>query len=190
VVRSALGSGRRGPGPVTLAELEAKALSYLERFDSTASNLRAVLVRYATGAHPEDSGPPAQVLAHIDALVRRYSGSGLVDDSRYAYSLARGLRERGLSRVSILGRLGARGVSAEVAERALEQVDADAGERASDNPDLDAARALVRRRRLGPLRPPGERAARRDRDLAVLARAGFSYSVARAALDVEDREEE
>jgi regulatory protein len=185
VVEGARGSGRRGPGPVTLAELEAKALSYLDRFDATASKLRAVLVRYATRAHPEGQGPPAQVLAQIDALVRRYSGSGLVDDSRYAYSLARGLRERGLSRVSILARLGARGVPAEVAQRALEQVDADTGKDPSDNPELDAARALVRRRRLGPLRPPAERAARRERDLAVLARAGFSYSVAKAAL--EDR---
>ncbi|MBN1607040.1 MAG: RecX family transcriptional regulator [Polyangiaceae bacterium] len=174
---------------MTLAELEAKALAYLDRFDSTASNLRAVLVRHATRAQSEGKGPPAQVLAQIDALVQRYSSSGLVDDSRYAYSLARGLRERGLSRVSILGRLGARGVASEVAERALEQVDADAGEDPSDNPELDAARALVRRRRLGPLRPPAERAARRERDLAVLARAGFSYSVARAALEAEEREE-
>ena len=174
---------------MTPAELEAKALSYLERFDATASKLRAVLVRYVTRAHPEGQGPPAQVLAQIDALVRRYSGSGLIDDGRYAYSLARGLRERGLSRPTILARLQARGVSAEVAERALQQVDADAAGDTSNNPELDAARALVRRRRLGPLRPPTERAARRERDLAVLARAGFSYSVARAALELEGREE-
>jgi regulatory protein len=181
--------GARRPGPVTLAELEAKALAYLERFDSTASNLRAVLVRYARRAHAEGQGSTTDVLAQIDALVRRYAGSGLVDDGRYAYSLARGLRERGLSRVSILTRLHARGVAAEVAERALEQVDADTGDDASTNPELGAARALVRRRRLGPLRPPAERAARRERDLAVLARAGFSYSVAKAALEVEEREE-
>jgi regulatory protein len=175
--------------PVTLIELEAKALRYLERFDSTASNLRAVLRRHAARVQPEGHALPADVLDLIDTLVARYTGSGLVDDSRYAYSLARGLRERGQSRASVLARLGARGVPAEVAEQALRQVDADANENASENPELDAARTLVRRRRLGPLRPPAERNARRERDLAVLARAGFSYSIAKAALEPDESDE-
>jgi regulatory protein len=36
------------------------------------------------------------------------------------------------------------------------------------------------------MRPPAEREARRDRDLAALARAGFSLDVARRVLDLDD----
>lgn len=166
---------------MTLAELEAKALSYLERFDTTASNLRRVLERHAARLRPEGQALPAETSALIDALVQRYSGSGLVDDRRYADSLARGLREKGHSRASIMARLGARGISSEDAEQALRQVDTDANE----DPELESARALVRRRRLGPFRPEAERAARRERDLAVLARAGYGYTVSKRALDLE-----
>jgi regulatory protein len=53
-----------------------------------------------------------------------------------------------------------------------------------DGDEAAAARALARRRRLGPYRP-GERAPYRDKDLAALARAGFRYDVARAVVDGE-----
>ncbi len=54
-----------------------------------------------------------------------------------------------------------------------------------DDPDVElmAARAYVRRRRLGLHRPKDERTLRRQRDLAALGRAGFSYEIARRALD-------
>ncbi|MDE0409722.1 MAG: RecX family transcriptional regulator, partial [Alphaproteobacteria bacterium] len=46
-------------------------------------------------------------------------------------------------------------------------------------------RALARRRRLGPWRDPAERAARRQKDLAAMARAGFRLDVARQVIDAE-----
>lgn len=60
-------------------------------------------------------------------------------------------------------------------DAALETVDEPTGE-------LAAACALVRRRRLGPYRPAGTRAAHRQKDLAALARAGFSLDMARKVL--------
>ena len=47
-----------------------------------------------------------------------------------------------------------------------------------------AAHALARRRKLGPYRP-GERAPYREKDLAAMARAGFSYGIAREIIDGE-----
>ena len=57
------------------------------------------------------------------------------------------------------------------------------------DPDLAAALAFARRRRLGPFRPQGERAARRLKDLAALARQGFAADLARRIVDAEDLEE-
>jgi regulatory protein len=48
--------------------------------------------------------------------------------------------------------------------------------------DLAAACALVRRRRLGPLRPKELRERHFMRDLGALARAGFALDIARRVL--------
>ena len=70
---------------MALARLEAKALGYLERFDSSAANLRAVLGRYAVRtAGCVDGRLPVDCARVIDELVSRYVASGLVSDARIA----------------------------------------------------------------------------------------------------------
>ena len=84
------------------------------------------------------------------------------------------LRQKGVGRTDI--------------EAALEILEAEYANR-----ELTAAYKYARRRRLGPYRLPEARAARRDRDLAALARAGFGYDIARRVVDaasVEDLEAE
>lgn len=165
---------------VTLAELERAALSYLNRFDSSAKNLRRVLfgvVRRAEKLGPVDRDQAARL---IDQLIERYQASGLIDDRRYAETMARSLRTRGTSARAIRFKLSGRGIDANDGAEALASIDGDA-----PDAELEAARALVRRRRLGPYRPADERSARRQRDLGALARAGFSLDVARRALECE-----
>ncbi len=54
--------------------------------------------------------------------------------------------------------------------------------------ELVAACNHARRRRLGPWRTRGDRREQRQRDLASLARAGFSYPIAARIVDCEDAE--
>lgn len=84
--------------------------------------------------------------------------------------------------------LGRKGVAAEVIDQALERV---AEETGVDDPrlrDLQAAAAYARRRRLGPWRDDAAREERRDRDMAALARQGFSHDIARRVIDAESPE--
>jgi regulatory protein len=169
---------------VTREQLERAALAYLNRFDSSASNLRRVLlgvVRRA-GARGELDLQAARAL--IEELLQRYRGSGLIDDRRYAENIAGGLRRRGASARAVQHKLLARGLDARIVEHAISTADRD-----RDDAELEAARALVRRRRLGPHRPPDERAARYARDLGALARAGFAFDVARRALELDADDE-
>ena len=57
------------------------------------------------------------------------------------------------------------------------------------DPELAAALTYARRRRIGPYRPAGDRAAARARDLAALSRQGFDYDVARRVIDADDPED-
>ena len=51
--------------------------------------------------------------------------------------------------------------------------------------DFAAAVALAKRRRLGPFNMRGDRDARREKDMAALARAGFGVGVAARVIDAE-----
>ncbi|MGQ9366572.1 regulatory protein RecX [Azospirillum sp. ST 5-10] len=173
---------RREPRRVTPQYLENAALHYLERFASSAANLRRVLMRkvdLSVRAHGTDR---AEAAGWVDALVARYVASGLLDDGAYAEMRAGSLHRRGASTRAIREKLAAKGVAAERVDAALERLDADT----EGSLDLAAALALARRRRLGPFRPPDARAGHRDKDLAALGRAGFDYATARRVVDAED----
>jgi regulatory protein len=109
----------------------------------------------------------------VDALLERYRASGLIDDERFARNLSERLQSRGASRRAIMEKLRVRGIGATVVEGVVPK--------SSEN-ELVAARALVKRRRLGPFRPEAERLENRRRDLAALARAGFDHGTAVRAL--------
>ena len=126
---------------------------------------------------------PAEGRALVDDLIARYRRAGLLDDAAFARARALSLHARGISTRSIAARLAEKGVAGPEIDAALAALE----EEAPDNtpPDLTAARRTARRRRLGPWRGDDQREARREKDLAALARAGFSYSVAKTVIDGE-----
>ena len=125
-------------------------------------------------------GDEAEALTWVDQVVERMAELGYVNDSQYALTKARRLHERGRPARAVRGLLAAKGVESEDIDAALARL-AEQGE----GGDLAAAITFARRRRLGPFRA-GERAADRSRDLAALARAGFSYDIASRVIDADD----
>ncbi len=170
----------RTPRKITPKSLESAALFYLQRYATSAENLRAVLTRRvqrSAAAHDDD---PIAGAAIVDELIGRYVRSGLLDDRAYAEGRAASLHRRGVSRRGITMWLAAKGVSKDDIDDGLARLND-----AYENPDFDAACNYARRRRLGPWRAK-DRTERRDRDLAALARQGFGYDLARRVIDAED----
>lgn len=166
---------------MTSAWLERVALQYLDRYSASAQMLRRMLARRVekrARAHDEE---PEAFSEAIEETVSRALRAGLVDDARFTAARLATLRRRGTSTRGAGAKLAAKGVPRAVVEAALAQEDS------ADETDAEAAaaRAYAKRRRLGPYRRPEQRAAHRERDLAALARAGFSYPVASAAIDAE-----
>jgi regulatory protein len=172
---------RRLPRQATASHLENAALHYLERFSSSSANLRRVLLRKVVRSARAHGTDPAEGAGLVEAIIARYQQSGLLDDAAYAAQKAASLRRRGTSRYGIRGKLAVKGVDAEIIGATLDHLDDEEG-----SGDLAAACALVRRRRLGPYRPQGAQAEHRRKDLATLARAGFSLDVARRVLAAAD----
>lgn len=173
---------RRKPKRVTAELLERSALRYLERFATSSAHLRRVLMRkveISANFHGED---PESGTKLVEALISRYLAVGLLDDESYAAAKATSLQRRGVSRAGIRWRLAQKGLDGDDVTRALGEL----AERPGGS-ELAAASTLARRRRIGPYRLK-DRKENRERDLATLARAGFSSAVAYRVLDAPDPE--
>jgi regulatory protein len=164
----------RKPRKATPQSLHNAALFYLQRFSTSAENLRRVLIRRVERSARIHETDRAEGLAVVDELIARFRKSGLLDDRAYAAARAKTFRRRGMPSRVIRARLGQKGVGEDDADAGLAAADEDA-----DDPDLAAAVTFARRRRLGPFRPLEDRTGTGDKDLAILARAGFGYDVAR-----------
>src|SRR3954469_8885540 len=165
--RSASEEGDDPKQPIDAALLEEWALSYLGRYASTAENLRQVLrrrVRRFLATEGEgDREAATAVEPLIDALVKRYRETGLVNDAAFAAGRARRGVTQGRSLRRIAAGLAAKGVGAEDTAAAI----ASLRDEATD-PELAAAIAVPRRR---PLPPPSPAAAASPRSGRTPARA-------------------
>lgn len=166
------------PGPAPdAASLRQAALTHLARYSTTEAGLLRVLSRrverwaYRAEAAPEIA---AECMRAARDVVAGLVATGIVDDAAYAAGRARALHRAGRSRRAITAALQAKGVSAAQAAQ-------------PDDPEAEFAAALLyaSRRRMGPFGTGAEADAdQRRRNLARMARAGFSGDVARRALDL------
>jgi regulatory protein len=161
--------------------IEEKALSYLDKFDASAAKLRQILTDFVLRRAKANAIDAKPYLDIVNETLERYRGSGLLDDRRFATTMARSLGERGLSRQAIRAKLLGRGVGVDVIDEVTRELATEG------RSEFAAARALVKKRKLGYFRPESERRANQRRDLGILARAGFDFATARAALGVEGR---
>jgi regulatory protein len=193
---------------ITERSVENAALFHLQRFTTSAENLRRVLmrkVRRAARTHGGDDTEGgvdteggndliADGAAVVDGVIGRFVQAGLLDDHAYAEGRAASLHRRGMSVARIRQQLASKGIAAEAADHALAALASEiAGETADGTArgagvepavlDLAAAVNLARRRRLGPFRASSDRPRLREKDLAAMARAGFGYHLAVQVID-------
>jgi len=175
------------PKKVDPGYLERAALFYLERYASSTANLRRVLQRKVQRRmEGSEDGPPPEVAAWIDAVIEKLTRLGFLNDQRYAEQRTRRLYDEGKSLTRIRQTLAAKGVKADMTTAALENL---SDERPEPVSDLPAAIAYARRRKLGPFRAdPEQRREMRQKDMAAMARRGFSSDLIRRILAAESVE--
>ena len=159
---------------VSPKSLENAALHYLGRFASSGENLRRILMRRVERSARFHDIDTDEAAAWVEALIGRFEKAEILDDTAYMEARVASLRRRGASSRGIMAKLRQKGLAAEAVVEVLKDED--------DHSELAAAMALVKRRRLGPYRPEADRREMYAKDMAVLARAGFSLGVARKAL--------
>jgi regulatory protein len=164
-----------------MAVLERAAAAHLARYASSSENLRRILMHRVARAARGDEAASEEGRALVEALITRFAGVGLLDDSGYAEAKAARLSRAGASHLKIRGWLMRKGLSRAEVDRAIAAL-----EERGEGTELMAACAFLRRRRLGPYRPPDDRPSFRQKDLAALTRAGFAPDLARKLLGAAD----
>ena len=165
---------KRLPKKITPGYLENSSLYYLSRFATSAENLKRVMMRkvFRSAKHHGTNPDEGQIL--IEDMIARYLNSGLLNDKVYAKAKAASLHRQGNSSRNIRAKLKQKGLDNEVIEialSALTEVDV--------NPERAAAIHFARRRRLGPFQFNQLNDELRKKHLATMARAGFSYKIAK-----------
>ena len=173
---------KKPPKPITESYLRKVALWYMERYASSAANLKAVLMRRVRLSSAYHGSDPAEGAEIIDAVVRRYTEAGILNDRLFAESRVRSLASRGTSTRMIRRKLMEKGVSSDDINAAMISV------LLEENCELASAVRYARRRRIGAFRLAEKREENRNRDMATLARQGFDLAVAEKVVDAESPE--
>ena len=195
-------AGRNRGRVLDEASLAREGARYLARWEATRAGVRELLLRRIERDEGLADDDRERLRARVPAVIDSLGERGYVDDRRFARQTIDRMRRQGRSRLQIRERLRSKGVPDTLADEAIREWETEAagewteGPHRRDTPavgdeapwevELAAAWSTARRRRLGPYRrDPAERDARRERDLAALARSGFSREIAYQIVDAE-----
>lgn len=174
--------GPKIPKKITEKYLYNSGLAYLQRFPSSIAHFKSVMGRKIERScrHHADQDKTACVVL-LDKVTAQFAEMGYLNDELYLRGMVNSLRGRGLSSRAILMKLQQKGLAADEIKTVLAHYDEE-----YDSDDLSAALRLCKRKRMGPYAAARPEPAQKQKWLAALARAGFSYDIALQALDTTD----
>ena len=176
--------GPKRPKRITPDYLHNAGLAYLQRFPASTAHFKTVMgrkIRRSCAFHTDLD--EQSCLEMLTPVIENFQRLGLLDDQAYVRGMVTSLRRRGLSAQAIRAKLQAKGIPTEKAMEQISKYDED--EHEGQNGELIAALRLARRKKLGPFKD-------KDKDdqkqLATLARAGFSYEISSKILSMSSED--
>lgn len=171
---------KRPPKKITEKYLYNAGLAYLQRFPASTAHFRTVMMRkidrscrHHTDQSREDS------IALLDKTIEKFQSLALLDDEGYTRGMITSLRARGASARAIHAKLQQKGLKPDIIQDTLKDID---NENDDEDAELAAALKFARRKKLGPY---CTKDTPEDKQLATLARAGFSYDICKKIITSE-----
>lgn len=183
---------KKVPKKITESYLHNAGLYYLERYSSSSYNFRQVMLRKVRKScfHHKDQNFE-QCSQLVDALVQKFLQSGLLNDQLYLEGMINSYRRRGLSTRMIHQKLSQKGFNENTIRENLRCHDQNTfGSERQFDAELIAAARYCRSKKLGAytsLQKAGDDMLA-QKQLAKLARAGFSFEIAQKALKLTGEE--
>ncbi|MEM7198569.1 MAG: RecX family transcriptional regulator [Pseudomonadota bacterium] len=175
-------SSRNKTWPPKQEQLLAYARRHCARYPANRATLCRVLQKYST-KYQSDSCDRVDSDDHLIPVLDQLEQEGVLDGYKFAKSHFQRLMERGVSLNHLKPRLLAKSVPEDLADRLIKDALA---EMDRETLQLQACARYALRCGLGAARlfsaPPGQT----QRDIAKMARNGFSYSTVRQILEIDD----
>ena len=162
-----------------------KALHYLGRYQASRAKLRVILQRFAKRKlikDQQDNSEEAAIAKAIEDIILLCVEYGYVNDEALAASRSRSAVYAGQSARQISAKLKQLGVDDEITKKALQK-----REEEWQDPEWAAILTAARKKKLGPFGAPCDFEGQ-QKQMAKLARAGFSLDLIRKCLALEDRQ--
>lgn len=174
------------PKKITERYLYNSGLAYLQRFPASSAHFKTVMTRKIDKScrfHKDQNREDCVAL--LDPLVKKFQDLGLLDDNAYVKGMVTSLRRRGLPARQIEMKLTQKGLSKDLIHQTLQSHDLEEYE-TNEAGDIYAALIFARKKRLGPY-DTNERYTP-EKALATMARAGYSYDIAKKTLEIDQKE--
>ncbi len=171
---------------MTRERLQRAALHYLQRFPSSVRHFRSIMERKIKRAHAECPGEESDYAEWLQSVERMCLDAGLLNDEVLAKAIARSLNRRGSAMRHIRQRLRQKGFESECIDDCIRELDQSVAESTGVQTDLYAALRYAKRRRFGPFSREPLDWKIRQKQMASLARRGFSYAVARQVVEMDE----
>ena len=154
---------------ITPQRLKNIALYYLKRYETSVANLRQVLQKRVNDyAYQNKEFDKHQAYAWIEEIIADFSRFNYVNDERFAELKIKDYQTMGKSVRYIKNKLKEKGIDEEIVNNLLEEQEYD---------ELEAALKFAKKKRIGRFRLADKQAEYKQKDMAALARAGFSYDI-------------
>ncbi len=142
-------------------------------------------IKKSCAAHEDqDYGSCIETLTR---LADKFEDLGLLNDEIYARAQVTSLRRQGKSKKAIMAKLTHKGIDPDLGSEKLRILDIESNDD-EIRAEYNAALTFSRKKKIGPYAPENKITQQdREKDLAKLARAGFSYEISRKILESEDR---
>ena len=162
--------------------LKDLAYSYLEKYNPSKQQLKVYLLKKYL-LKIKGSRSKKEVTAIIDEIILNLEKNKILNDEMYSDSKARMFLKRGYSLNKINQSLRSKGIEDKYVKQSIDKIKEN-----EIDPDFVSALKLCRRRRIGPVRPESNRELFYKKDMAILARGGFSFDLSKRVLDLDTHE--
>ena len=176
---------KRVPRKISLQYLENAGLYYLQRFASSTEHFKMIMNRkiYKSYNHHKDPSLE-QSKIWLDEIIIRYQNCGLLNDTEYAKQMALRLCNAGKSTLIIQSKMKEKQLSQCVIMSAIQYIDTEYnGKR-----EIISALRLSKKRRIGAFVNENNSKIDLQKQLGILARAGYDYETSQKVLKMSKEE--
>ena len=159
-------------------EIRNFAYSYLEKYSPSKQQLRIYLFKKLIKTKQNISNKK-EIFNLIDSIITTLIDNKFISDKHYSDIKSKTFLKRGYSLNKIRYSLIKKGIDEKYIKASISKIK----EKESD-PDFFSAIKLCKKRRIGPIREENNRSLFYKKDIAILARSGFSYELSKKILDI------